>query len=424
MIAAVLLGMAALGSDSLPRVTLSEAIHRATRLSPNYVAAVAQLSTAEWARKAAFTTFISPSLSVATDMTAFSVEQFNIGIGRPARTTVNARVEARYELFTGGRKTADYRRLGAELEMARAGEQQQLFLTALGTERDYYAVLSGRELLDVARQRLARAQEQLVIARARVVSGAVVQTDSLQILLEVNRAQVALLREEAQLAVSRLQLGRRIGQRGAVDAAPLDSTLPSELPITVPAALALALEQGPEYRMARGNERATQALVKARNAAYLPQANLVGSYTKFGDAFPPTGIDRGSISLQISLPIWDNLNRETAVRRARAANDIARAVREDLERAAEADITEAYEAHRTARAASRFAEQGVRVAEENYRVQQARYRAGASTILDLLDAQSQLTEAQSELVQSRYATRLAQAGLEVLIGRRFTEIGD
>jgi len=424
MIAAVLLGLAVVSADSLPSVTLAEAIRRATRLDPNYVAAVGQVNTAEWARKAAFSTFVSPSLSVATDLTTFSVEQFNIGIGRPAKTTVNARVDARYELFTGGRKTADYRRLGAELDVARANEQQRLFLTALGTERDYYAVLSGRELLDVARQRLSRAQEQLVIARARVVSGAVVQTDSLQILLEVNRAQVGLLREEANLVVARLQLGRRIGQRGAVDAAPLDASLPSELPLTVSSALALALEQGPEYRMARGNERAAEALVRARNASYLPQANLVGSYTKFGDAFPPTGIDRASVALQVSLPLWDNLNRETNIRRARAAQDIARAVREDLERAAEADITEAYEAHRTARVASRYAEQGVRVAEENYRVQQARYRAGASTILDLLDAQSQLTEAQAELVQSRYATRLAQAGLEVLIGRRFTEIGE
>jgi len=51
-------------------------------------------------------------------------------------------------------------------------------------------------------------------------------------------------------------------------------------------------------------------------------------------------------------------------------------------------------------------------------VQQARYRAGASTILDLLDAQAGLTEAQAEVVQARYAARLALAGLEAILGRR------
>jgi len=58
------------------------------------------------------------------------------------------------------------------------------------------------------------------------------------------------------------------------------------------------------------------------------------------------------------------------------------------------------------------------VAREVFRVQESRYRAGASTILDLLDAQSGLTQAQADLVQARYAARLALAGLEAILGRR------
>ena len=125
-----------------------------------------------------------------------------------------------------------------------------------------------------------------------------------------------------------------------------------------------------------------------------------------------------------SYTLWDNFQRETGINRARVAHDVARAVRDDLERAAEADVTEAYEAHRTALLTARYAGQGVRVAQEIYRVQQARYRAGATTILDLLDAQTQLTEAAAELVQARYATRLALAGLEALIGQRFHDLGN
>jgi outer membrane protein TolC len=61
---------------------------------------------------------------------------------------------------------------------------------------------------------------------------------------------------------------------------------------------------------------------------------------------------------------------------------------------------------------------GVAVATENYRVQRARYREGATTILDLMEAQVALSEAEAELVQSRYAARLALARLEALLGRR------
>ena len=52
------------------------------------------------------------------------------------------------------------------------------------------------------------------------------------------------------------------------------------------------------------------------------------------------------------------------------------------------------------------------VARENYRVQESRYRAGSTTILDVLDAQIRLTQSEADLVQARYAARLALAGLD------------
>jgi outer membrane protein TolC len=58
------------------------------------------------------------------------------------------------------------------------------------------------------------------------------------------------------------------------------------------------------------------------------------------------------------------------------------------------------------------------VARENYRVQESRYRAGSTTILDVLDAQLRLTQSEADLVQSRYAARLALAGLEAILGHR------
>ncbi len=412
-------------SDSAPKITLAQALDRATRLDPNYVAALGNVVNAEWARRSARSSFVLPSLTVSSDYQNFSTEIFNVGTGQRARTISTLRADARYDLFTGGRKLAELARTGAELEGARASETQARFENAFGTESDFYAVLSGRELRDVAADRLRRAEEQMLVARARVLSGAVVQTDSLQILLEMNRARVALLRAEAQLTVARLQLGRRVGMGGPVDALHSDSATAAELPISLAESIQLALEQGPEYRVARANERAAGAVVKFRKGAYLPQLALLGNYSRFGDQLlVPSGLNRSSLTLSFSFPIWDNMQRELNLSRARVSRDFARAAREDLERAAEADVTEAYQAYETARIETGFALQAVVVAQENYRVQQARYRAGASTILDLLDAQAQLTDSQAELVQVRYATRLALAGLEVILGRRFHEPKD
>jgi outer membrane protein TolC len=58
------------------------------------------------------------------------------------------------------------------------------------------------------------------------------------------------------------------------------------------------------------------------------------------------------------------------------------------------------------------------VSTENYRIQSIRYREGATTILDLLQAQNDLGDAEVAFVKARYATRLSLARIEALLGRR------
>lgn len=409
-------------SDSVPRVTLAEALQRAARLDPNYVAALGQIDNAVWARRSAFSVFVLPSITLSTDVTHSNPPGFNFVTFAPEANAVTAQVSARYDLFTGGQKLAELSRSAAALEGAHAGELVARFAAALLTESDYYAVLAGQELQRVARERVRRAEEQLAVARARVASGAAVQTDSLQLRLELTRARVGRLVQESALRVARLELGRRVGATGAVDAAPLDTAPAPELPLTLADAIAQAAEQGPQYRVARANERAAGAAFRARLGDYLPRATLSGNALAFDNRFFPTAIDRTALTLSVSFPVWDNVRREIAVSQARVNRDVARAVREDMDRAVQRDVTAAYDGYVTARASTALAREGVRVARESFRVQQSRYFAGATTSLDLLEAQVSLAEAEAQLVQAQYATRLALAGLESILGRRlFTD---
>jgi len=403
--------------DTLPVVTLADAIERASRFDPDYVFALGQVDNAEWGRRAARFAFVLPSVTLSTDLTKYSSAFFNIGTGEPQSTSATARVDARYELFSL-RKLAELSRSGAELETARADELRARFAAALIAESDYYAVLAAKDFARIAADRVRRATEGLGVARARVASGAAVQSDSLQLVLELSEARVDSLRQASALRVARLELGRRIGADGAVEAAPLDTTVLPDLPVTLDAALAAALEQGPDYRAARASERAANAALRSRRSEYFPSLNLSASHQRFDSEFFPTARQVSSATIGLTWTPWNGGQREIAVSQARTARDVARAIRADLERGARADVTEAYEAFGTARATVELSSVAVAVARENYRVQESRYRAGATTILDLLDAQVRLTQAEAELVQARYGTRLALAGLEAILGRR------
>lgn len=410
--------------DTIPVVTLPEALQSALAVSPDYVRSVGQLENAEWGRRAARLTFFLPTVTASASYQKLSTSQFNIGIGQPASATGVATLDARYELFAGGRKWQQARQVAAEFDRAEAGEVGARFLAALETERDYYTVLGAHELLLVARQRLARAESQFMLARARVQGGATVQSDSLQLLLERQRAETAVLTNEAALVVARLQLGRRVGIAGPVDAAPLTDASPPVLSLALDDAVRLAVSDGPAWQQARASERSAVAALKAQRGSYLPSVSLVASWSAFDNKFFPTATSRRALGFSASWTLWNGGQREVQMQQLSAQRDVARVVREDLERGARRDVTEAYTTYDVSRRTLEIAQQAVLVAAEVLRVQEARYQAGASTVLELLDAQTQLAEAESELVRSRYDIRFARAGLEAILGTRLSPESD
>ncbi|MBK8003730.1 MAG: TolC family protein [Gemmatimonadetes bacterium] len=150
----------------------------------------------------------------------------------------------------------------------------------------------------------------------------------------------------------------------------------------------------------------------------MPSLSVTAQHNRYDVKLFPNAAAFSSLTVGVSLPIWDNGVRELNVIRARTQRDVARAVRGDLERSALREVTAAYDAYETARAEVGLAEEGVVVARENYRVQEARYRAGATIVLDLLTAQTELTSAEATLVEARQSVRLARARLEAILGRR------
>jgi outer membrane protein len=411
-------------ADSLPQITLVQALQRAAQLDPNYVSALGQVDNAVWARRSAFAVFILPSISLATSATHNNPPFFNFGTLRAEKYAVQGSITASYDLFLGGQKFAELSRSGAALESAHASELIQRFTTAFLTESDYYDVLANAELNRVARDRLRRAREQLGVARAKVSSGAAVQTDSLNLRLELTRAQIAELQQASKLRIARLQLGRRIGAAGPIDAAPLDSTLAPELPISLADAITQAASQGPEYRRVAADERAAAAVYRSRLGNYLPHATLSWTGVGFDNKFVPSGAKFTQLSLSVSFPLWDNMRRELSLSQARVSRDVSRVIRNDMERAVQHDVTAAYDAYETTRASVGLSAEALAAARESFRIQQTRYQSGATTILDLVDAEVNLSQAEADHVQARYGTRLALAGLETILGKRlFTDKG-
>jgi outer membrane protein len=398
-------------------VTLQDARTRALAINPATIAARGDVDVAAWQRRSAFTDLVTPHVSASSSFASYSDPFMNPGTGNLSAQATSATVQASYTIFGRG-KFAAVKRARASLDRAAAGETAAEFQITLSTDAAYYSVLADQELKRVAQARLERAQEQLSVARSRAQAGYAIATDSLQLVIEVNKAKLELLRRDSALTVSQLRLGSTIGLSDAAGAAPIDSVTPGELPFTRAQAIAELRTRGPSLIVARANEQSANAALSFEREAYLPEITISAQTGAYDSELFPSAFNRSQLGVTVSLPIWNGGHREVSVARARADRNVAQAERAEAERKAAETMAGAYNGYHTARSATELAQVGIVAATENYRVQRARYREGSTTILDLLEAQVALSEAESAHVQSRYAARLALAQVEALLGRR------
>jgi outer membrane protein TolC len=401
----------------VPVVNLTEARRRAITVDPNAVAATQRIRVAGWERRAATADLVAPRLNGSVSYIRFSDPFFNFGTGNISPNAAAATLDASYVILGAG-KLGTLRSSRAAVESAEASETATRFQSALGTDMAYFAVLASRELARVATDRVKRAEEQLALARVRVVAGEAIASDSLQLVLELNRARLTLLRQDSAVVASRYQLGSRIGLPGPADAAAVDTTVPPPLPFTEEQAIAELRRRGPDVEAARAEERRAESVLGAERERYLPSLTLSATTGAYDSELFPSALKRSQLQLAMSLPFWDGGQRELSVARLQADRNVARARREERERSAGERLVQAYMGYGTARAGIGLAEVGVAAATETYRVQRARYGEGATTILELLEAQVALSEAEAALVQARFAARLALSQIEALLGRR------
>src|SRR5690606_18930934 len=213
-------------------VTLDEAIALALEHDPSFVQADRSAYSARAQLRQAQLSWL-PSVNVSSAYGNSSNERFDQTTGRLVSENYSAQLSASYEIFSGGRRFAEQSSASATLRAAEARRSARWFETVLATKRTFYAAAAAAELVESAKQRLARAQRQLEFAETRLELGTATRSDVLRADLEVGNAELALLEAEAALHNARLELGRRTGEGREVQ--PAAGALPNVAPALPPA---------------------------------------------------------------------------------------------------------------------------------------------------------------------------------------------
>jgi outer membrane protein len=122
-------------------------------------------------------------------------------------------------------------------------------------------------------------------------------------------------------------------------------------------------------------------------------------------------------SAQLSFPIFDRFQREQRIQEAELQRNDARYTLREQELRLTSDVTSAYRNLITQYQTVQFNVQNQQAAREALQLAQERYRVGATTFLDVTNAQTQLQTAATSYINSIYSFHKFFAALEAAVGR-------
>jgi outer membrane protein len=406
-------------------ITLQEAIQRSLTVQPAMVQARADQSNAGMQRLAAVGAFIP---TVMLNSSAFRQNAQSIINGfnaQPGTYQYSSGLTLNVDVFDGLRRFQRYRNAAATVSAAEAGYTNQQYQVTLQTKQAFYNALANDELVRVAQSQLDRAKQQLQISIDKLHAGSATRSDSLRSTVDYGNARIALLQAQANLATAQANLGRQVGIDSLVRAVP-DSVMP---PMPDSSGLrAAALANSPQVVQAEAQARAMSATVWDQRSQYLPTLSVSYSTSSQGYTEPWQGFylpnrfglpnrNLNRLSFALNWTIFNGFQREQQQTSANMQRDVAEAHAEDTRRQVNAALTQQLAALTTAFVQIDIAQSNVAAATEDLRVQNERYRVGAATILDLLTSQAALTQAEVNLVQTRFNYLIARAQVEAVVGR-------
>lgn len=318
-------------------------------------------------------------------------------------------------LFRGGRTVAALSRAEALVQAQRAtltATEQSVLLAAT---QAYCDVVRDQAVLELTINNEQVLKRQLEAANDRFRVGEITRTDVSQSESRLALSTSNRIAAEGALDASRATFARLIG---AVPQGVKQPDSLTGLPASLDATISLSEQNNPQVQAARFSQEAAEATVDQVTGELLPTVSLVGSYTRTWDRPGTLGnLDTGAIIARVTIPIYEAGNTTARVREAKQTASERRIQIDEAVRAARETGIRAWAALSTARASIKSRNEQVRAA--NIALEGVRQEAtvGSRTVLDTLDAEQELLNAQVELVRAQRDEVVASFQVQAAIGK-------
>lgn len=339
--------------------------------------------------------------------------------------TWNVGVRVVQSIYEGGRMSSAVRSARMVKEAAVQQYQTALLETFLDVRLSYYAALLALEQIGVQEASVKLLERELLDNQRRFDAGSVPRFNVLRAEVELANAKPRLIRARNAWRNGKTLLAHLLGYRvpdQVTEDVPLQLSDRLDAPpydIDLGRALALAQEQRTELKALRASEKLRQEGVVTARAGQKPSLQAFAGYGTrraiFGESLD-SQLHGWNAGVQATWNIWDGRLTRGRVVEAQALAEQSEIQIEDLSRRISVEVRTAYSNFLEAREVLASQKKVVEQANEALRLATARSEAGSGTQLDVLSAQTALTEAATTQNMATHDYLVALARLQRAVG--------
>ena len=328
---------------------------------------------------------------------------------------LRASIGVQYRLIDGGRRSLD--RGMASLGASAAGEGLKAVRNELlhMITKTYYGSVKAKTFINVQEESVRNVEESLRVARERQKAGAALETDVLNLEVQLAQAKEDLVRARNGFLMAVAALNAAVGK----DVATAENIIisPAALPEAACASMpASAAENRSEFKaMKIAAEIRGKALDKAKKE-YFPTVNVFASSDWDSDV--STDFEQSYIAgVMVELNVFDGFRSRNAVGEAKARAQAAAADQEKVLNNLKLDAIQACIEMKEAKERVEVTGKGAASAEQALKVTRDRYQNGAAGVAELITAQAGLTSMKARDTAARFDYLIAISNLERAEGK-------
>ncbi|MDB6111200.1 MAG: Outer rane efflux protein [Pedosphaera sp.] len=407
-------------------LSLTEAINLALKQNGNILRGQSDLE-AQYGVVIQTRAVVFPRLGVSGNyQTTSATEVFPFPGAPPAQhQTWVANIQVTQSIYEGGRINSSLRSARLTKEQAVLQYQTVIADAVLQVRVAYYDVLSAAEQILVQEASVNLLTRELEDQTRRYEAGTVPRFNVLQAEVQLANARPLLIQARNRYRLAKDNLVNLLGYHvPAVIGEDLPLQLTDRLdaepyPVDLAVAVGKALENRPELAALRKAEGLRKEGVIYARGGYKPSLEAFAGYGARNSSFNndlAREVSGYTIGAQVNWNIFDGFLTKGRVDQAKALYQGSKVDVDNETRSIELEVRTAYsnfiEARETLESQKKVQEQ----AEEALRLARARSEAGTGTQLDVINAETSLTQARSTQVQALHDYDVARARLERAIG--------